>query len=133
MAKALLLVEDDKILLNMYQKLFVNHGYDVHAAMDGEEVLRKSLEEHPDLILLDIRMPKMDGMTMLNSLRQDSWGKDAKVIILTNLDPIDTILQGVVKNQPAYYLIKATTNFEGVLEKVKEILETQNPNTNTEQ
>ncbi|OGH18011.1 MAG: hypothetical protein A3C22_01880 [Candidatus Levybacteria bacterium RIFCSPHIGHO2_02_FULL_37_10] len=133
MAKALLLVEDDKILLNMYQKLFVNHGYDVHAAMDGEEGLRKSLEEHPDLILLDIRMPKMDGMTMLNSLRQDSWGKDAKVIILTNLDPIDTILQGVVKNQPAYYLIKATTNFEGVLEKVKEILETQNPNTNTEQ
>src|SRR3989338_3314435 len=130
MAKALLLVEDDKILLNMYQKLFVNHGYDVHAAMDGEEGLRKSLEEHPDLILLDIRMPKMDGMTMLNSLRQDSWGKDAKVIILTNLDPIDTILQGVVKNQPAYYLIKATTNFEGVLEKVKEILETQNPNTN---
>ncbi|OGH24927.1 MAG: hypothetical protein A3B47_02355 [Candidatus Levybacteria bacterium RIFCSPLOWO2_01_FULL_39_24] len=123
MAKTLLLIEDDKILLNMYQKLLVNHGYDVHTAMDGEEGLKKSLAEHPDLILLDIRMPKMDGMTMLKLLRQDPWGKDAKVIILTNLDPLGTILQGVVKDNPTYYLIKASTKFEDVLEKIREILE----------
>lgn len=123
MTKTLLLVEDDKILLNMYQKLLVNHGYDVRTAMDGEEGLKKAFENHPDLILLDIRMPKMDGMTMLKLLRQDAWGKAAKVIILTNLDPIDTILQGVVRDQPTYYLIKASTQFEDVLEKIKGVLE----------
>lgn len=122
MAKILLLIEDDKILLNMYQKLLSNHGYDVHTAMDGEDGLKKTLELHPDLILLDIRMPKMDGMTMLKLLRQDEWGKDAKVIILTNLDPIDTILQGVVVDHPTYYLIKASTKSDQVLERIKEVI-----------
>lgn len=130
MTKTLLLIEDDKIIQNMYQKLLVNHGYDVRTAMDGEEGLKESLEYHPDLILLDIRMPKMDGMTMLKLLRQDAWGKDAKVIILTNLDPSDIILQGVVRDQPTYYLIKANTNFENVLEKIRKVLGEQEQNTN---
>jgi len=121
MAKILLLIEDDGILLSMYQKFLVNHGYDVHTAMDGDEGLQKALTDHPDLILLDIRMPKMDGMTMLKLLRQDAWGKDAKVIILTNLDPTDTILQGVVRDHPTYYLVKANTKMEDVLEKIKGI------------
>lgn len=121
MAKILLLIEDDKILLNMYQKFLTNHGYDVHTAMDGDDGLRRALIDHPDLILLDIRMPKMDGMTMLKLLRQDPWGKDAKVIILTNLDPIDTILQGVVRDHPTYYLVKANTKFDEVLEKIREV------------
>lgn len=125
MAKILLLIEDDKILLNMYQKFLTNRGYNVHTAMDGNDGLKKALTDHPDLILLDIRMPKMDGMTMLELLRQDPWGKDAKVIILTNLDPIDTILQGIVKDRPAYYLIKATTKMEDVLEKIRGVLEEQ--------
>ncbi|MBF8250012.1 MAG: hypothetical protein HW400_613 [Candidatus Levybacteria bacterium] len=112
----------------MYEKLLTNHGYTVHTAMDGEEGLKKSLDEHPDLVLLDIRMPKMDGMTMLKLLRQDVWGKDAKVIILTNLDPIDTILQGVVRDHPTYYLIKASTQFEDVLAKIREILGEQEQN-----
>ncbi len=123
MAKILLLIEDDKILLNMYQKLLVNHGYDVHIAMDGEDGLKKALQDHPDLILLDIRMPKMDGMTMLKFLRQDVWGKNAKVIILTNLDPVDGILQGVVQDHPAYYLVKANTKSEEVLERIEGVLE----------
>lgn len=122
MAKILLFIEDDKILLNMYKKLLSNHGYDVHTAMDGEDGLKKALADHPDLILLDIRMPKMDGMIMLKLLRQDAWGKDAKVIILTNLDPIDTILQGVVRDRPAYYLVKANTRSDQVLERVKEVV-----------
>lgn len=122
MAKVLL-IEDDKILLGMYQKLLSNHGYDVHTAMDGEDGLKKALQDHPDLILLDVRMPKMDGMTMLQHLRGDVWGKDAKVIILSNLDAVGDILQGVVRDHPTYYLIKANTKFEDVLEKIQEILE----------
>ncbi len=132
MAKILLLIEDDKILLDMYQKLLSNHGYDVHTAMDGEDGLKKALEDHPDLILLDIRMPKMDGMTMLKLLRADVWGKDAKVIILTNLDPIDGILQGVVQDHPTYYLIKASTKSEDVLEYIRKVLEEEKQNINTQ-
>lgn len=122
MAKMLLLIEDDKILLDMYQRLLLNHGYDVHTAMDGEDGLKKALEDRPDLILLDIRMPKMDGMTVLKHLRADTWGKDAKVIILTNLDATDNILQGVVEDHPSYYMIKSNTKPEMVLEHIKEIV-----------
>jgi DNA-binding response OmpR family regulator len=123
MAKMLLLIEDDKIILDMYQKLLLNHGYDVRTAMDGEDGLKKALVDHPDLILLDIRMPKMDGMTVLKHLRADAWGKDAKVIILTNLDATDNILQGVVEDHPSYYMIKSNTKPEMVLEHIKEIVE----------
>ena len=119
----LLLIEDDKIILDMYQKLLLNHGYDVRTAMDGEDGLKKALVDHPDLILLDIRMPKMDGMTVLKHLRADAWGKDAKVIILTNLDATDNILQGVVEDHPSYYMIKSNTKPEMVLEHIKEIVE----------
>ena len=121
--KKILIIEDDKFLRELIAQKLLKENYDISEAVDGEEGLKKSLAEHPDLILLDIRMPKMDGMTMLKLLRQDPWGKDAKVIILTNLDPLGTILQGVVKDNPTYYLIKASTKFEDVLEKIREILE----------
>lgn len=124
MAKTLL-VEDDQILVNMYQKLLQNHGHDVKIATDGEAGLKTAFEDHPDLILLDIRMPKMDGMTMLKKLRQDPWGKTTKVILLTNLDANDKILQGVIEDHPTYYLVKANNPPEMVLEKVQEILETK--------
>lgn len=129
MAKVLLFIEDDVILLQMYKTLLQNHGYEVHAALDGEDGLKKALQEHPDLILLDIRMPKMDGMTMLKKLRQDEWGKNAKVIILTNLDPADQILQGVIENQPTYYLIKANVKPENILEHIEEVLKEQKKDT----
>lgn len=125
MKNILLFVEDDLILQRMYQTLMKNHGYSVIPAMNGEEGLQKALSEHPDLILLDIRMPKMDGMTMLSKLRQDPWGASAKVIILTNLEPTDNILKGVVENNPTYYLIKSNTKPEIVLEKVNEVFDEQ--------
>jgi CheY-like chemotaxis protein len=122
MGEKILLVEDDKILIDMYQKLLSNHGYGVDLAMDGVEGLKKAIEGRPALILLDIKMPKMDGMTMLKLLRENDWGKSAKVIILTNLDASDAILSEVVKDQPAYYLIKSNTKPEQVIEHVKEVL-----------
>ena len=85
--------------------------------------LKKALEDHPNLILLDIRIPKMDGMTVLKHLRADTWGKNAKVIILTNLDATDHILQGVVDDHPSYYMVKSNTRPEIVLEHIKEVIE----------
>jgi len=122
MKKILLIIEDDLVLARMYQTLLQNHGYDVKTAADGETGLKKALDIHPDLILLDIRMPKMDGMTVMRHLREDNWGKTAPIIILTNLDLTDDRLTGVVKDQPSYYLIKSNNPPDQVLEKVNEIL-----------
>ena len=85
MKKVLLIIEDDLVLARMYQTLLQNHGYDAKIAPDGEEGLKTALEIHPDLVLLDIRMPKMDGMTVMRHLRADEWGKTAPIIILTTL------------------------------------------------
>ena len=122
MKKILLIIEDDLVLARMYQTLLQNHGYDVKTAVDGETGLKEALDIHPDLILLDIRMPKMDGMTVMHHLREDKWGKTAPIIILTNLDLSDQRLTGVDKDQPSYYLIKSNNPPDQVLEKVNEIL-----------
>ena len=122
MKKILLIIEDDLVLARMYQTLLQNHGYDVKTAVDGETGLKEALDIHPDLILLDIRMPKMDGMKVMHHLREDKWGKTAPIIILTNLDLSDQRLTGVVKDQPSYYLIKSNNPPDQVLEKVNEIL-----------
>ena len=122
MTKTVLLVEDDRILSDMYQKLLSNNGYVVNIATDGKDGLNLALRDHPDLILLDIRMPKMDGMTLLKNLRADEWGKAAKVIILTNLTADEQILKGVVDDHPTYYLVKSDTKPEEVLEHVKEVV-----------
>ena len=115
MSQTILLVEDDKVLVSMYQTLLQNHGYAVKIGYNGEEGLKIALSDHPDLILLDVRMPKMDGITMLEHLRKDLWGEKAKVIILSNLDPTDQILGSIVENNPP----------EQVLEQIKEVLETK--------
>ena len=125
MSQTILLVEDDKVLVSMYQTLLQNHGYTVTIGYNGEEGLKKALSDHPDLILLDVRMPKMDGITMLEHLRKDAWGENAKVIILSNLDPTDQILGSIVENHPTYYLIKSNNPPEQVLEQIKEVLKTK--------
>lgn len=118
MQNKVLLVEDEEMLQRMYKTFLGNHGYVMLSAYDGEEGLQTALREHPDVILLDIRMPKMDGMTMLSKLRQDSWGKDAKVIILTNLDADDKILKDVIASHPSYYLIKSNIKPETILDYI---------------
>jgi CheY-like chemotaxis protein len=116
-------VEDDKVLVGMYQKLLQNHGYNVLVAENGEAGLQKAVEQKPDLILLDIRMPKMDGLTMMDNLRRNEWGRTVPIIIFTNLDTDESMLEKVIKGKPTYYLVKSNTKPETVLDKVSEILE----------
>lgn len=124
MAK-ILIVEDEQVLREMYQKLLTNHGYQVKTAVDGEMGLKLALEDHPDLILLDVRMPRMDGIAMMHKLRADDWGKQVSIIILTNFDANDERLAAVITDQPSYYLIKANNPPDNVLEKIEKALESK--------
>jgi CheY-like chemotaxis protein len=104
MAKQILIVEDVSFLQKAMKVILKDAGYDVIIASNGEDGLNKALKKHPDLILLDILMPKMDGMTMLKELRKDPWGKKAPVIILTNLNDKEKLIEATKEHVVDYYV-----------------------------
>lgn len=120
--KTILIVEDDRALSLTLKDNFEKEGFGIILAKDGVEGLKFALEQKPDLILLDIVMPNMDGMTMMRKLREDVRGKKVPIIILTNLESDDAIMKGVIRDEPSYYLVKANWKMEDVIEKVKERL-----------
>lgn len=117
-------VEDDASLRKVLRDKFTLEGFSVLEATNGEEGLAIALREHPDLILLDILMAEMDGLTMMKKLRQaDDWGKHVPIILLTNLSPEDDkINQAIADNEPAYYVVKSNSSVSDILEKVRERL-----------
>lgn len=118
------MVEDDGSLLDVLYDKFIIEGFKVLKAKDGEEGLRTALAEHPDLIILDILMPKMDGLTMMKKLRQmNEWGKKVPIILLTNLSGNDEkINQAILENEPAYFLVKSDWTISDIVTKVEERL-----------
>lgn len=121
-SKKLLIIEDDKLLLRALLDSFTIEGLEVIVAKDGGEGLEKALEQHPDLILLDILMPKMNGMEMLKKLRKDSWGKSVQIIMLTNLSDKEKISEAVTEGI-SEYLVKSDTKIGYIVDRVKEKLQ----------
>lgn len=117
----LLIVEDEISLRHALKLKLTKEGFNVLEAANGQIGLAMALTEHPDLILLDIIMPVMDGMTMLSKLREDQWGCDAGVIILTNLSDTAKSQQALAK-QSYDYLIKANWKIEDLVKKIREYL-----------
>ena len=121
--KTILIVEDEEPMLQALSDTFTSAGYFISQAKNGEEGLALALKVHPSVILIDILMPKMDGLTMLKQLRQDTWGKQVPIIILTNVNPdTQTVLQEVMESQAAYYLVKSDVTLSEILDKVQDIL-----------
>jgi len=119
--KKILVVYDEDVVIKALSSQFDQNDVKVLSAKDGEAGLKIALDQHPDLILLDLVMPKMDGMTMLSKLRQDEWGDKAQVIILTNLSDQEKVAQAV--DQGTYdYLVKVDWNVSDVVNKIKEML-----------
>jgi two-component system, OmpR family, response regulator RpaB len=120
MAK-ILIVEDDPLMNRMYQKIFTFEGYDVEMASDGEEGLEKVRSSKPTLILLDIMMPKLNGLQVLEKLKADPDTKAIPVIMLTNLagqqDAETALSKGAIK-----YIVKSEYEPKQVTNMVKEIL-----------
>jgi len=123
----ILVVDDEKALRSALKDKLVLEGFEVMEAKDGNEGLNKALAEHPDLILLDVMMPKMDGMEVIQKLQDDKWGRTAKGIMLTNVsDPIKVaeVTETGSKNMTIYdYMIKSDWKLEEVVEKIRSKLE----------
>jgi len=119
--KKILIVDDDLTLREMYEERLKFDGFVVIGASDGEEALKKAAEEMPDLILLDIMMPKMNGIDVFNQLRADEKTKNIPVIVLTALvQEIDKIKTLMTDHDG--YLIKSEQMPKEVLAKVHSAL-----------
>lgn len=119
--RLMLIVEDEKPLLKALTEKFAHQGFRVLTAENGEKGLSLALENHPEIILLDIVMPKMDGITVVKKLREDEKCKNIPVILLTNLYDNEKLAEAG-KYGVFDYLIKSDWKLEDVVKKVKEKL-----------
>jgi CheY-like chemotaxis protein len=117
--KTILIVEDDATLLQAMKLALTQLQYQVQEAVDGPEGLQKSLDLHPDLILLDLKLPLLSGLEVLKQLRKDPWGKTAKVIVLTNNGKSDSIAEALELNV-IDYLVKVDWSLENLMKKIGE-------------
>ena len=117
----ILLIEDEEMLANMYEVKFKNEGFDLEKALDGAEGLAKAKANVPDFILLDIIMPKMDGFSVLKSLKDDPATKNVPVILLTNLGQEEDVEKGKELGAVGY-LVKANITPSEVVAEVKKKL-----------
>lgn len=99
---SILIVEDEPALLKAITNKFVSQGYSVVAAKNGLEGLQLAEECHPSVIILDLMMPEMDGMTMLGKLRSTNWGGQIPVIVLTNKDDVQSSVDAWSLNAELY-------------------------------
>lgn len=118
----ILLIEDDAFLANIYKTKFDMEGFKVSVSEDGESGVEDAKRKHPDLILLDVLLPKLDGFTVLKKLKADTALKDIPVILLTNLGQKDDVDKGLELGAEDY-LIKAHFKPSETVEKVKSVLE----------
>ncbi len=120
----ILIVEDDATMMEILSDKLGKEGFEIIAAKDGLEGLKTALEKHPDLLLLDLIMPVMDGLTMLKKIREDKWGVKVPVIILTNLSENRAVADSLESG--AYdYLIKTNWTLNDLIGKIKSKLGTK--------
>lgn len=119
--KKVLLVEDDVTLVDMYSLKFKEEGYNLLTAENGETGLALALKEIPDVILLDIMMPKMDGFAVLAELKKNATTKNIPVLMLSNLGQTADVEKGEAMGAKDY-IVKASMTPTQVVDKVKSYL-----------
>jgi len=121
MAKTILIIEDDKFLRELIVQKLIKEGYEIAEAIDGEEGIKKIKEGKPDLVLLDLILPGIDGFEVLSRMKGDSALAPIPVIILSNLGQKEDVERGL-KLGAIDYLIKAHFTPGEIIEKVKNAL-----------
>jgi len=121
MPKKILIVEDDKFLRELIVRKLTNENYDVVQAVDGEQGLQKTKEDKPDLILLDLILPGIDGFEVLAQKKEDPFIASIPVIVLSNLGQKEDVDKGLSLGATDY-LIKAHFTPGEIIEKVRNII-----------
>ncbi len=119
MAKVLL-IEDDSLMVKMYDMKFTHDGFDVETALDGEEGVEKAKTTNPDTIILDIMLPKISGAQVLEKLKEDPKTKDIPVIVLTNLSITEEEVTKCRELGAKEVLMKTEITPQDVVDKIKE-------------
>ena len=119
--KKILVIEDEATLQKALNEVLSRDGYEVVSSLDGLRGLELVKEENPDLILLDIILPKMDGFEVLKRIKEDDKIAQIPVIILTNLSDLSDI-QKALDLGATTYLVKADFHIEDVLKKIEKVL-----------
>ncbi|MDO8686638.1 MAG: response regulator [Candidatus Berkelbacteria bacterium] len=117
----LLLIEDDVTLVKMYERKFKSDNFEVEIAYDGEEGIIKATKNPPDLIVLDIMLPKMDGLQVFKKLRSQPQTFKTPVLLLTNFDQEDAVFE-CFKLGAVDYLIKSDVTPQQVVERIENLL-----------
>jgi len=119
--KTILFIEDEATLQKTLGEVLTKEGYQVISALDGEIGLRMAKEKKPNLILLDLILPKMNGFEVLKKIKEDAEIKDIPIIVLTNLESMEDI-QKALELGAATYLVKANYSLEELIEKIKKTI-----------
>jgi len=121
MAKTILIIEDDKFLRELIAQKLFKEGYNIIEAIDGEEGIKKVKEEKPNLVLLDLILPGIDGFEVLSQIKEDSSLAQIPVIILSNLGQKEDVEKGL-KLGAIDFLIKAHFTPGEIIEKINSAL-----------
>jgi DNA-binding response OmpR family regulator len=119
--KKILIIEDDKFLRELISQKILKEGYEIAEAVDGESGLNSAKSEKPDLILLDLILPRIDGFEVLARIKSDPEISQIPVIILSNLGQKDDIEKGL-KMGAIDFLIKAHFTPAEIIEKIKSVM-----------
>lgn len=117
----ILIVEDERGLQKTLSDALENEGFEVSSALDGESALQLLTKKRPDLILLDLVLPKKDGFEVLKELKSKEEIKDIPVIVLTNLEG-STDIERALSLGATNYLIKANYQLPEIVEKIKSFI-----------
>jgi len=120
--KKILFIEDESALQKTFKDILEKEGYELISAFDGETGLESAKTQKPDLILLDLILPRKNGFEVLEKLKKDEVTKEIPVIVLTNLEDIESV-EKAIELGATTYLVKAQYSLEEVIQKVKKALE----------
>jgi DNA-binding response OmpR family regulator len=120
--KRILFIEDESVLQKTFGEILNQEGYEMISALDGEAGLKLAKAKKPDLILLDLVLPKINGFEVLKKMKEGPETKNIPVIILTNLEGMGDVEKAIEMGAKTY-LVKAQYTLEEVIEKIKKVLQ----------
>jgi DNA-binding response OmpR family regulator len=116
--KTILLVEDNQAIRELYAVALIQAGFNILMAENGEQGVLLALKHHPDLILLDIDMPLLNGHETAQRIRLDSWGKDVRIVFLTNHSDAANVAHAIMQ-KPEDYIVKVNVPVKDIINQVR--------------